>query len=710
MSWEDPAGGAAEQLSLLRAARRPAAPRPVPEIASQDPVARVALGLEPAHLDRPFDYAVPAPMAQEAVPGARVRVRFAGRDVDGFVLERLPRSEHAGRLAPLLRVVSAEPVLTPDVFALARAVADRYAGTLGDVLRLAVPPRHAAAEKAAPRAALAVPPLPGAAARSTAASSAWIGYPAGPAFLARVAAGEGPRAVWTALPGPHWADAVAESVEAALAGGRGALVVVPDTRDVDLVDAAVRHRLGPDRHVRLEAHPGPAARYTAFLRLLRGDAQVAIGTRAASFAPVRDPGLLVLWDDGDEVHAEPRAPYPHAREVLRLRAEQCGAAVLFGGWSRTAEEAALVAAGWARELEPDRAVRRRTWPRVVTGTDDRVDAHPAATAARIPPAAWRAVQDGLRRGSVLLQVPRTGYLPGVACTTCRRPARCPHCAGPVVLGGHGSADGQVCGWCARSQVGWACPHCSGRRLRATATGVERTAEEIGRAFPGATVVVSRAEARGARPRHTGVTLPSVPPTGAIVLATPGLEPFAPGGYAAAVLLDGDALLVRPDLRAAEEALRRWRAAAALVRPAEDGGLVVVVADPSAAAVQALVRGDPAGHAARELAERAELSLPPAAAVASVTGGPQAVAALLAAAWLPEGASLFGPVPVPPPVGPPGASGRPGRADEPSVRTLVRAPVERTGELAAALHAALAIRSARKEPGTVRVRMDPRDLG
>jgi len=428
VSGQEVPGGAVEQLSLLRAAggaSRSAARRPVPETASHDPVARVVLGLAPAHLDRPFDYAVPAPMAQDAVPGVRVRVRFAGRDVDGFVLDRLASSEHEGRLTPLLRVVSAEPVLTPDVLALARAVADRYAGTLGDVLRLAVPPRHAAAEKAAPRAALAVPPLPAAGARLPERPSTWVTYPAGPAFLARVSAGEAPRAVWTALPGPGWADAVAEAVEAALTGGRGALVVVPDTRDVDLVDTALRHRLGPDRHVRLEAHLGPAARYTAFLRLLRGDAQVAIGTRAAAFAPVRDAGLLVLWDDGDEMHAEPRAPYPHAREVLRVRAEQSGAAVLLGGWSRTAEEAALVAAGWARELEPDRAVRRRAWPRVVTGADDRMDAHPAATAARIPPAAWRAVQDGLRRGSVLLQVPRTGYLPGVACATCRRPARCP---------------------------------------------------------------------------------------------------------------------------------------------------------------------------------------------------------------------------------------------------------------------------------------------
>jgi primosomal protein N' (replication factor Y) len=244
-------------------------------------------------------------------------------------------------------------------------------------------------------------------------------------------------------------------------------------------------------------------------------------------------------------------------------------------------------------------------------------------------------------------------------------------------------------------------------------GVDRTAEELGRAFPGAGVVVSRADR----------TLPRVPPSGALVLATPGVEPFAPDGYAAAVLLDGDTLLLRPDLRAGEDALRRWRAAAALVRPAAEGGLVVLSADPSSVAVQAFVRGDPAGHAARELAERAQLQLPPGAAVASVTGAPAAVAGLIARTQLPPGTSVLGPVPLELPPGaapaPPGAvpraagrdpgPARPGEGEE-VVRTLLRVRPADRALLASALRAALAVRSARREPGVVRVRMDPRDIG
>ena len=115
------------------------------------PVARVAVDISLAHLDRPFDYLVPASMDEAAGPGCRVRVRFAGQLVDGYLLERTQTSEHQGKLARLERVTSPEPVLTPEIFDLARVVADRYAGTLADVLRLAIPPRHAAAERETPR-------------------------------------------------------------------------------------------------------------------------------------------------------------------------------------------------------------------------------------------------------------------------------------------------------------------------------------------------------------------------------------------------------------------------------------------------------------------------------------------------------------------------------------------------------------------------------
>jgi primosomal protein N' (replication factor Y) len=194
-------------------------------------------------------------------------------------------------------------------------------------------------------------------------------------------------------------------------------------------------------------------------------------------------------------------------------------------------------------------------------------------------------------------------------------------------------------------------------------------------------------------------LAAVPAEPALVIATPGAEPVAPGGYAAALLLDGWALLGRPSLRAAEEALRRWLNAAALVRPA---GSVVVLADAALPAVQALIRWDPVLFAERELAERAELGFPPAVRMASVTGTPEAVAGFVAAAALPGQAQVLGPVPVE------AAAGHPAQ-EQTQERALIRIGRQDGLALARALHAAQATRSARKDGGPVRVQLDPAEV-
>lgn len=693
-----------EQLALVASTVRKARVRAAPGPAEVDPVARVCVDVALPHLDRPFDYLVPEPLSAAAVPGTRVRVRFSGALVDGWVLERVAESAHTGRIERIAKVVSPDPVLTHEVAGLARAVADRWAGSLPDVLRAAVPPRHAATEAAVDAAGaptpVLVPPIdpddPG----------PWAAYGGGAALVRRLADADavgtpeapGPRAVWTSLPGTDPVDAIAHLVAAAAGAGRGVLVVAPDARDVARLEAALAARLGAEAFRTLSADLGPAARYRAFLEIRRGHVKVVLGTRAAVFAPVADLGLLVLWDDGDDSLAEPHAPYWHAREVLALRASRTGAALVIGSTGRSVEAQALVEQGWAREVAAPRTEVRRHAARVLTVGDADLARDEAARSARLPHVAWDTARQALARGPVLVQVPRRGYVPALACQTCRELARCRHCHGPLgVSSGHAVP---VCGWCGRLAGDWSCTSCGGTRLRAVSVGERRTAEELGRAFPGVPVRTS-----GRDPSGAGV-LDHVDGRPALVVATPGAEPRAEGGYAAALLLDGRVVLDRPDLRAAEEAVRRWTAAASLVRPASEGGAVVLVADPALAPVQAVVRSDPAGFASRELAEREQLRLPPAWRVAEVVGAPSDVDDLLGHVRLPEGAVVLGPVPIAP-------ARRPGRADqgEPRSRALLVAPrIDGGGAaLAEALKAAAGVRSARKEGGPVAVRVDPAAL-
>ncbi|WP_395658711.1 primosomal protein N' [Nocardioides sp.] len=651
----------------VKAARaRAARSRPPAGPAAVDPVARVLVDVPLAHLDRTFDYSVPSTMADDARPGARVKVRFAGQDVDGFVLARAATSDHDGRLAPLRRVVSPEPVLAAQVAALAGELASRYAGTRSDVLRLAVPARHATTEKRPSPPAPDLPPYD-----AGAAESAWAGHEPAAAFLRHLAEGGSPRAVWTAAPATDWPLLLAHATAATRASGRGVLVCVPDRKDVARVDAALTAVLGPDQHVTLTADAGPARRYADFLAVSRGARRVVVGTRAAAFAPVHDLGLVVVWDDGDDLHAEPRAPYPHTRDTLLLRAEREGAAALVGGFVRTVEGEYLLRTGWARELAATREARRRVGVTVVGESDTR------ARGGRVPHDVHVVVRDALGSGPVLVQTPRLGYVNALACERCRTPARCAACRGP--LGLTGATTPPACRWCGTAAEGWACAECGHRGLRAPVLGDARTAEELGRAFPGTPVRTSSGDR----------VLATVGDTPEIVVATPGAEPVATGGYAAVVLLDTWLLLSRIDLRAEEEALRRWAGAAALARL---GGRVVAVGDPAHPALQALVRWDPAGFAARETAERMAAHLPPASRLATITGDPGAVDDALTLLVAPAGAEVLGPVDV---------------ADGES-RVVVRVPRAQGAGLSAALRELQRLRSSRKLQA-VRIQVDPPTL-
>jgi primosomal protein N' (replication factor Y) (superfamily II helicase) len=658
------------------------------------PVARVAVDIPLSHLDRPFDYAVTAEHDSAAVSGARVRVRFAGRLRDGFILERIAAGDHEGVLTPLSKVVSSEPVLTPEIATLIRRVADHYAGTFADVMRLAIPPRHAATELA--ESSNAAHPLP-----SDHPAGPLVDYPTGSGFLAAVRAGGRPRAMWqvtpSAAPSGDWALGLATAARVCVESNRGAVIIVPDQADLDRLGEACRQVLGTTGFAVLVAEAGPAARYRAFLSARRGKVRVVIGNRAAAYAPVHDLGLVALWDDGDDLLAEQRAPYPHAREVLALRAAGAQAGALFASYSRTAELQAWLERGWLRELADDRAVLRHTAPRlrVTADSDLALERDPAARAARLPHDVFDMMRASLPQGPVLVQVPRGGYLAVLVCQGCRDPVRCRFCGGPtrVLSSGGGEAEvaGVSCAWCGRPQIEWACPICGSRRVRAPIVGAERTAEELGKAFPQTPVKQSVGGRRSA----------TVTDSSAIVVATPGAEPQAADGYAGAVLLDTPLLLLRQDLRAAEEALRRWLNVVALVRSGADGGSVIAVGESSGRALQALVRIDPGGFAGRELQERVSARFPPAVTLIMVEGPSAVLNEFVSVVQTPPHAELLGPVELEAP--------RPSPSDAPEAviqRLILRAPLNEGAELVGAAKQAAAIRSARKSAGPLRIRVNP----
>ncbi|MDO8337146.1 MAG: primosomal protein N', partial [Microcella sp.] len=523
-------------------------------------IARVLLDSPLPQLDRLFDYRVPESLRDRAVPGVRVAVplRAAGRQAAGYLVEISDAQSFEGVLSELGDVVSDARVLDPAVYRLIRRAADRAAGTASDLARLVIPSRQVRVEKAwlAAREA-AEAPTERVEPSSAVVSPSLTGYAADalPRLLDPTAPDPGRRIALTAIAHPvevagRWMPAaartLAELAAATVAIGRSAIIAVPDYRDVEHVAHALAALLPDEDIARIDAGQSTADRYRGFLRTLEARPLAILGTRAAPAAPAHELGLIALWDDGDGLMAEQHAPGVHARDLALLRQSDAGCALVLAAHARSTEVQRLVEVGYVRAVAPATRHRRR-----ITPTAQQVGADGPAAQARIPSTAWRAVREALDAGPVLVQVSRPGYAPRLACTECGETARCRSCRGPLALRRSGTAPS--CQWCGALAIDWACSTCESTRWRTVGRGSARTADELGRAFPGARIVVSDGD----------TPVQSIAAGRTVVVATRGAEPVAEGGYRAVLLLDGERMLARESLRVVEDCVRWWCTAAAL---------------------------------------------------------------------------------------------------------------------------------------------------
>ena len=537
-----------------------------------------------AGIDKSFDYAVPDGTGPLQL-GAIVRVPLHGRRVAGWVVGVDPPPLPGVRLRPLLRVSSVGPA--PDVVDLAHWAARRWAGRLAVFLRAASPPVNVSR----------LPP----------------------------ASGELPRpghsrAVVRLPPAADWWPVVAR-VEAAARTGQ-ILILCPSVAAAASVAARMRRE---GRTVALL--PRDWARAAA-------GAGVVVGVRAGAWATVPRLGGIVVLDAHDQAYQEERAPTWRAWDVAAERARRVDAPCVLVSPCPTLEQL-----DWGRLEVSSRHDERAGWTPVEIIDRRRDDPRSGWLAPRLVDVLRDPVATAER--PVVCVLNRKGRARLLACAACGSLATCARCGAAVRQGDDataGEAANLVCGRCRESRP-LVCLACGAQRFKNLRPGVTRLREEI-EALANRPV----AEVTGDGPRARSAQGDGQAPEAAVLVGTEAVLHRVSAARAVA-FLDFDQELLAPRYRAGEDALALLARAARLTGGrAGHGRLLVQTRVPDHDVLAAALHADPGRWADAEGPRRAALGLPPARAVALLSG-PDAeafAAALGAGSGRSDGLEILGP--------------------------------------------------------------------
>ena len=524
------------------------APQPAGPTATDLPVASVWVDTAIPTLTEPFSYLIPEQLSYKVSIGSRVQVPFKDKHLEGIVIDRTALTTDARELKSIYKLLGEYPVASAETLELISLTASYWGGSPYDVIRSAIPPRVASAEKS----------LSFAAKPSTANSEGVATFHLLPPKLDPI-------------------SALCSLVLSRKSSGVK-LIIVPTARDLIRLGATLAEQ--EIDFTSLDSNLPRADRYRNFLLASLGAANVVIGMRGAIFAPI--PGLseIYLHQENSEHYFERRAPYWNTREVAWIRSKLSNLDLHFTGYVPSLD----VAIDIDNKEISYQANREKI----------SVVAQASSNGELIPSKIYQQVRKAIMNGPVLFLVPAKGYATAISCAKCRNIAIC-ECGGK--LSKSSAKSEPICVLCCKRYQNWKCGWCGEARVFLTSRGIERFAEEIGRSFPNQLVIQSTAS----DPRDSVTSEP------ALVISTPGVEPIAESGYAAVVILQVDRFLNSSASNGVERAYSNFFAAGALI---SDTGVIALVSDDGSPITSALTTWNPATISKREIEQRISLQLPP----------------------------------------------------------------------------------------------------
>jgi primosomal protein N' (replication factor Y) len=555
----------------------------------------------------PFDYRLPEELRDGAVGvGSMLVVPFGRRQVLGVVVGMADSSEVAAEklLAPLRALELGVP---SEMVGLADWIANEYCSTLSRALGLVLPPGATRRLSGRKRRATARAPQPAVGARR--AQRPVLSAEQDEA-LSCVCEELATRSAHTRLlhgvTGSGKTEVYLRAAEAALAQGRGVIVLVPEIALTPQTVSRFIERFGETVAV-LHSRLTPGQRYAEWRRLRAGQARVCVGPRSAVFAPIDDLGLIVVDEEHDSSYKHEGDPRYDARDVAARRAERCGALLLAGSATPRPESVHRLSA-----LPLPRRVDGRPLPavRVLDMRGETQGLHPLTASAL---ADVRAT-----RGKAIVLLNRRGWSNFLSCRSCGRVWSCPECDVALVL--HRAGGYVACHHCGHREPSPSrCGECASTSVGRHGAGTERLQHELAGVFDDGGFPVFRldadvvADTSGAiAERSVGTILRRFESAECGVLI--GTQMVAKGhdfpDVKLGVVLDADATLRFPDFRAEERTFALIAQLAGRVGRGGAGNVLVQTIAPEARSIEHAARHDSDGFLIGELERRQALSYPP----------------------------------------------------------------------------------------------------
>ena len=604
-------------------------------------ILRVALDVP---LPRLFDYAVDCAMPDDV--GRCVRVPFGSGEKLGVIVAVAATSEHA-KLKPAGEILRELPALPSDWLALAEFCSRYYQHPLGEVIALALPPQLRRGKLPARRKlkaaadAAALPPAPPELLpeQDEAVAAVAAGFGRYAAHLLHGVTGSGKTEVYLRL------------IERILAGGGQALMLVPEIALTPQLESRVAARF-PGATV-VSAHSGmpEAARSRGFIAALEGRADIVLGTRLAVFSPLPRLGLIVVDEEHDASFKQQEGLRYSARDVAVWRAHQRGVPIVLGSATPSLESFYHAGSGRYRLLELSRRAVAEEMPAVRAIDTRREKLQDGLSAALLAALEARLT----RKEQSLVFLNRRGYAPVLACPACGWVSRCPRCAANLVV--HLSDRRLRCHHCGlEALLPKSCPGCGNVDIHPFGRGTQRLEETLTARFPEARILrVDRDSA--STPKKWQALLQTIHEGRADILV--GTQMLAKGHDFPRLTLVGvvgaDAALFAADFRAPERLFSQlMQVGGRSGRAALAGEVLIQTEYPSHPLYQALVAHDYPSFARAQLEERRAAGFPPYTFQALLRAEARQledalaflkIAAASAKTLLPDGVSLYDPVPM-----------------------------------------------------------------